>query len=113
MGFGKLLAPWKELIKLLLNAGVNQKSIKKFKWGASQYLIDLIKKWRDCTCYKPSDNKSSKEDAKKIRQSVLMNSVSYITTVAAARATALAIKELKLSGGEIEPKAIQDYLNKS
>jgi len=27
-----------------------------------------------------SDNKSSKEDAKKIRQSVLMNSVSYITT---------------------------------
>jgi len=42
-----------------------------------------------------------------------MNSVSYITTVAAARATALAIKELKLSGGEIEPKAIQDYLNKS
>ncbi len=56
-----------------------------------------------------SDNKSSKADAKKIRQSVLTNSVPYFTTVAAARATILAIKELK-SSGKLEPKAIQDYL---
>jgi carbamoyl-phosphate synthase large subunit len=37
--------------------------------------------------------------------------VAYFTTVAGAKATALAIKELKASGGELEPKALQDYLN--
>jgi carbamoyl-phosphate synthase large subunit len=45
-----------------------------------------------------------------IRQSVLRNNVAYFTTIAAARATALAIKELKAIDGELEPKALQDYL---
>jgi carbamoyl-phosphate synthase large subunit len=36
--------------------------------------------------------------------------VAYFTTISAARATALAIKELKAAGGELEPKALQDYL---
>jgi len=57
-----------------------------------------------------SDNKASKADAKKIRQSVLANNVAYFTTIAAAKASALAIKELQLNNGIVEPKALQDYL---
>jgi carbamoyl-phosphate synthase large subunit len=36
--------------------------------------------------------------------------VAYFTTLAAAKATAMAIKELKATGGELQPKALQDYL---
>jgi carbamoyl-phosphate synthase large subunit len=70
----------------------------------------MIKNGEIALAINTSDNKASKDDAKTIRQSVLSNNVAYFTTVAAARATALAIKELKSFNGEIEPKAIQDYL---
>ena len=58
-----------------------------------------------------SDNTASKSDAKKIRQSVLANNVAYFTTIAAAKAAALAIKSLKANNGDIEPNALQDYLS--
>ena len=71
---------------------------------------DMIKNGEIALAVNTSDNKSSKDDAKTIRQSVLSNNVAYFTTIAAARATALAIKELKEHGRDLEPKAIQDYL---
>jgi carbamoyl-phosphate synthase large subunit len=58
-----------------------------------------------------SDEQGAKVDGVTIRQSVLRENIAYFTTIAAAKATALAIKELKASGGELEPKALQDYLN--
>jgi carbamoyl-phosphate synthase large subunit len=41
---------------------------------------------------------------------VLANHIPYFTTIAAARATAMAIRELKESNTAMEPKALQDYL---
>jgi len=40
----------------------------------------------------------------------LRENVAYFTTVAGAKASVLAIKELKRSKGELDPKALQDYL---
>jgi carbamoyl-phosphate synthase large subunit len=70
---------------------------------------DMIRNEEIALAINTSDNKSSKADARLIRQSVLANHVAYFTTIAAARAAALAIRELKSSGG-VEPKALQDYL---
>jgi carbamoyl-phosphate synthase large subunit len=71
---------------------------------------DMIRNEEIALAINTSDNKSSKDDAKTIRQSVLTNHVPYFTTIAAARATAMAIKELKTSDESMEPKALQDYL---
>jgi carbamoyl-phosphate synthase large subunit len=93
----------------LEEAGVPSTMVLKISEGRPN-IDDMIKNGEISLAINTSDNKSSKDDAKTIRQSVLSNNVAYFTTIAAARATALAIKELKEHGGEIEPKAIQDYL---
>ncbi|CAA6819398.1 MAG: Carbamoyl-phosphate synthase large chain (EC, partial [uncultured Sulfurovum sp.] len=58
-----------------------------------------------------SNEQGAKKDGKTIRQSVLRENVAYFTTIAAAKATAEAIKSLQASEGELEPRALQDYLN--
>jgi carbamoyl-phosphate synthase large subunit len=93
----------------LESAGVPSTKVLKISEGRPN-IDDMIKNGEISLAINTSDNKSSKDDAKTIRQSVLANNVAYFTTIAAARATALAIKELKEHGGELEPKAIQDYL---
>ena len=57
------------------------------------------------------DEKVIEADARTIRQSILYNNVAYLSTIAAARATAIAINELIKSNGTPEPKALQDYLS--
>ncbi len=96
--------------KALELAGVESKKVLKISEGRPN-IDDMIKNEEIVLAINTSDNKSSKEDAKKIRQSVLANNVAYFTTIAAARASALAIKELQKNSGCIEPKALQDYLN--
>ncbi|MDR2904918.1 MAG: carbamoyl-phosphate synthase large subunit [Helicobacteraceae bacterium] len=56
-----------------------------------------------------SDNKRSKDDAKRLRQAVLTNKIPYFTTIAAARATMEAIKQLQ-EGKTLEPKSLQEYV---
>ncbi len=90
-------------------AGVESTKVLKISEGRPN-IDDMIRNEEIALAINTSDNKASKDDAKTIRQSVLSNNVAYFTTIAAARATALAIKELKEQNGEIEPKAIQDYL---
>ncbi len=90
-------------------AGVASTKVLKISEGRPN-IDDMIKNEEIALAINTSDNRASKDDAKSIRQSVLSNSVAYFTTIAAARATALAIKELKANGGELEPKALQDYL---
>ncbi|MBD3791602.1 MAG: carbamoyl-phosphate synthase large subunit [Campylobacterales bacterium] len=90
-------------------AGVPSTKVLKISEGRPN-VDDMIKNGEIALAINTSDNKSSKDDAKTIRQSVLSNNVAYFTTIAAARATALAIKELKEHGKDLEPKAIQDYL---
>jgi len=90
-------------------AGVPSTKVLKISEGRPN-IDDMIKNEEIALAINTSDNKASKSDAKIIRQSVLANNVAYFTTLAAAKATALAIKELKEQGGELEPKALQDYL---
>lgn len=93
----------------LLSSGVASTKVMKISEGRPN-IDDMIKNEEISLAINTSDDKSSKDDAKTIRQSVLRNSVAYFTTIAAAKATALAIKELKATSGELEPKALQDYL---
>ncbi len=90
-------------------AGVKAQKVLKISEGRPN-IDDMIKNEEIALAINTSDNKSSKNDAKVIRQSVLANNVPYFTTIAAARATAMAIRELKVSENSLEPKALQDYL---
>ena len=90
-------------------AGVASTKVLKISEGRPN-IDDMIKNEEIALAINTSDNVASKTDAKTIRQSVLSNHVAYFTTVAAAKATAMAIKELKATGGELKPKALQDYL---
>jgi len=90
-------------------AGVASTKVLKISEGRPN-IDDMIKNEEIAIAINTSDNAGSKTDARTIRQSVLANHVAYFTTLAAAKATGLAIKELKAAGGELEPKALQDYL---
>ncbi len=94
----------------LLEAGVTSEKVLKISEGRPN-IDDMIRNEEIALAINTSDNKSSKDDAKTIRQSVLSNHVPYFTTVAAALATAEAIRELQATGGVTEPKALQDYLS--
>lgn len=91
-------------------AGVNSTKVLKVSEGRPN-IDDMIKNEEISLAINTSDNKSSKDDAKTIRQSVLGGNIAYFTTISAARATAQAIKELQLTGNQLEPKALQDYLS--
>jgi len=91
-------------------AGVASTKVLKISEGRPN-IDDMIKNEEIALAINTSDNKASKADAKTIRQSVLANNVAYFTTLAAAKATALAIQELKAQDGALEPKALQDYLS--
>ncbi len=93
----------------LAAAGVSATKVLKISEGRPN-IDDMIKNEEIDLAINTSDNAGSKTDAKCIRQSVLSNNVAYFTTIAAAKATALAIKELKAQNGELEPHALQDYL---
>ena len=95
--------------KALELAGIASTKVLKISEGRPN-IDDMIRNEEIALAINTSDNKASKADAKQIRQSVLANQVAYFTTLAAARAAALAIAELQKSGGTIEPKALQDYL---
>ncbi|RLA70216.1 MAG: carbamoyl-phosphate synthase large subunit, partial [Epsilonproteobacteria bacterium] len=90
-------------------AGVTSTKVLKISEGRPN-IDDMIRNEEIAIAINTSDNAGSKTDARTIRQSVLSNSVAYFTTISAAKATALAIQELKAAGGELVPKALQDYL---
>ncbi|CAA6804213.1 MAG: Carbamoyl-phosphate synthase large chain (EC [uncultured Sulfurovum sp.] len=96
--------------KVLKAAGVSSNKVLKISEGRPN-IDDMIKNKEITLAINTSNEQGAKIDGKKIRQSVLRENVAYFTTIAAAKATALAIKELKASNGELEPKALQDYLN--
>ncbi len=96
--------------KALKDAGIENELVLKISEGRPN-IDDAIKNGEIDIVINTSDNNASKSDAKKIRQSVLANNVAYFTTIAAAKAAALAIKALKENNGEITPQTIQDYLN--
>ncbi len=96
--------------KALEKAGVVSTKVLKISEGRPN-IDDMIKNQEIVIAINTSEEQGAKLDGKTIRQSVLRANVAYFTTISAAKATALAIKELQVSGGELEPKALQDYLN--
>lgn len=94
--------------RILSQAGVKSEAVLKISEGRPN-IEDRLTNGEIALAINTSDNKSSKDDAKRIRHQVLRSSVPYFTTLAAANAAALAIKELK--EGEVNNAvAIQDYL---
>jgi len=94
----------------LESAGVPSTKVFKISEGRPN-IDDMIRNEEIALAINTSDNKAAKADARLIRQSVLANHVAYFTTIAAARAAALAIAALRENDGCVDPKALQDYLN--
>jgi len=94
--------------KALEMAGVEAEFVYKISEGRPN-IEDKLKNGDVDLVINTSDEKSSKDDAKKIRQSVLRFNIPYFTTLAAASAAALSISGIE-DGSALEPKALQDYL---
>lgn len=95
--------------KALKDAGVDAEFVYKISEGRPN-IEDKLKNGDIALVINTSDNKSSKDDAKKIRQSVLRFHIPYFTTVAAASAATTAIEYIQ-DKSALEPRALQDYLN--
>ncbi len=95
--------------KALEDAGVSSSKVLKISEGRPN-IDDMIKNGEIVIAINTSEDQGSKVDGKTIRQSVLAHNIAYFTTIAAAKAASLAIKELQASNGKLEPKALQDYL---
>ena len=95
--------------KVLEAAGVESDVVLKISEGRPN-VEDLLKNNEIDMVVNTSDNKASKDDARRIRQAVLRFNIPYFTTIAAARATAAAIREIQKDEA-LEPKALQDYLS--
>ncbi len=96
--------------KALEEAGVASNKVLKISEGRPN-IDDMIRNDEITLAINTSADAGSKIDGQTIRQSVLRANVAYFTTIAGAKATALAIAELKAHDGQLEPKALQDYLN--
>ncbi len=94
--------------KALEEAGVEAETVLKISEGRPN-VEDLLKNGEIDVVLNTSDNKASKDDARRIRQAVLRFDIPYFTTLAAARVSAAAIEEIR-DDGALEPRAIQDYL---
>ena len=95
--------------KVLIEGGVAAKTVLKVSEGRPN-VEDLFKNKEVDLAINTSDNKRSKDDAKRLRQAVLSNKIPYFTTIAAARACVEAIRQMQ-SGKTLSPKALQEHLN--
>jgi len=96
--------------KVLKESGISSIKVLKVSEGRPN-INDMIKNREIAIAINTSDNKESKDDGISLRRSVIESNLAYFTTIAAAKVTALAVKELQNSKGELEPKALQDYLS--
>jgi carbamoyl-phosphate synthase large subunit len=95
-------------LSALIDAGIEATAVFKISEGRPN-IEDMLKNGEVALAINTSDNKSSKDDAKRIRQTVLRFNVPYFTTIAAANAAIDAITNLKNSD-DLEIKSIQEYL---
>ncbi len=96
--------------RALERANVPSTKVLKISEGRPN-IDDMIKNGEIVLAINTSEDQGSKIDGITIRQSVLRENIAYFTTIAGAKATILAIRELKRLNGKLEPKALQDYLN--
>ncbi|MDR0408141.1 MAG: carbamoyl phosphate synthase large subunit, partial [Campylobacteraceae bacterium] len=94
--------------KALTDAGIEAEFVYKISEGRPN-IEDKLKNKYVALVINTSDNKSCKDDAKKIRQSVLRLNIPYFTTVSEAYVAIEAIKSLQKEDA-LEPKSLQEYL---
>jgi carbamoyl-phosphate synthase large subunit len=94
--------------KALIDNGIEAEFVHKISEGRPN-IEDKLRNKDIALVINTSDNKSSKDDAKKIRQSVLRLNVPYFTTISEALVASEAIANLR-QDNVFEPKALQEYL---
>ena len=87
--------------------GIDSEEVLKISEGRPN-IDDKLKNGEIALVVNTSDNRSSKNDAKLIRQTVLRENIPYFTTLSATRATTEALKEMRKDKFDVQP--IQDYL---
>ncbi len=95
--------------KVLAEAGIESKSVLKISEGRPN-IEDSLRNGEVDMVINTVDSQATKEDARKIRQTVLRTKIPYFTTVSAAQATIEALAGMKNQDLK-DPKALQDYLN--
>ena len=80
-----------------------------FTRGKMENIDDCLKNGDIALVINTSDNRSSKNDAKLIRQTVLRENIPYFTTLSATEATVAALKEMKKH--KLEICSLQEYLS--
>ncbi|MBP1747894.1 MAG: carbamoyl-phosphate synthase large chain [Deltaproteobacteria bacterium] len=94
--------------KFLAESGVNSKHIKKVHEGRPN-IVDAIHNKEIHLVINTPSGKSSKYDDSYIRKAAIKYKIPYITTAAAAKATAEGIKASLANKGEIKVKSLQSY----
>jgi len=94
--------------KILQESDIDSKVVLKISEGRPN-IEDMLTNGDIALAINTSDNKASKDDARKIRYTVLRCNVPYFTTVAAAYAAAEAIKDIQ-SQNCMSACALQEYL---
>ena len=87
--------------------GIESEEVLKISEGRPN-IDDKLKNGEIALVINTSDSRSSKNDAKLIRQTVLRENIPYFTTLSATRATTEALKEMKKDRFEVV--SIQEYL---
>ena len=93
---------------VLQDAGVASKVVLKISEGRPN-VEDSLRNGEIAMVINTADNQATKEDAAKIRQTLLRQNLPYFTTIAAAQAAIQALEVMK-TGDVLAPKALQDYL---
>ena len=93
---------------ILEKAGIPCEVVLKISEGRPN-IEDSMKNDEIHMAINTSDNNTSKKDAVVIRQEVLKKNIPYFTTLSAARATILALKEMKNDSWS-NSQALQDFL---
>ena len=87
--------------------GIESEEVLKISEGRPN-IDDKLKNGEIALVINTSDSRSSKNDAKLIRQTVLRENIPYFTTLSATRATTEALKEMEKDRFEV--LSIQEYL---
>jgi carbamoyl-phosphate synthase large subunit len=93
----------------LAGEGIPNEIVKKVREGRPN-IVDMIKNREIALVINTTNNKKAISESFPIRRAALVLGVPYTTTIAGAKATAMAIKALV--EGRIDVKTIQEYHNK-
>ncbi len=92
--------------KFLAKHGIKNKAVKKVREGRP-HIVDMIKNGEINLVINTTSDKKAIEESFSIRRTALTFDIPYTTTLAGARATALAIKEM--AKGPLAVKSLQEY----